>query len=166
MTTSALDLIQTGTVSQIALIPGISSSKAVPPYELFKPMPAAAAEEVLTVTLPDAYPGAVVSLNEDLISVVEVHQQLGGAWAIYRVPVYVALYATSDGTVAGEARRLVWSLGESVQRTLMAFSPSVPGITVWPLVPERIEQILVDANTHGLLMEFWAKYQLQGTPLN
>jgi len=166
-----MESIEANTVARLLTVSGINSAKAVPPAEMFTPHPTK--ENFSLPTMPDSYPGCVVSLNDDETEPASIpgndgaiKQRFGAAAMCWRVPVYVALYATSDGTTQTGARFLAWQLSELVIKSLMKFRPAdastqAAGTSMWPLEPEKIEPILVDANTHGMLMKFGAIYQIQ-----
>jgi hypothetical protein len=161
---SALEAIETSTTATIRTIAGMASARPASQFELFKPMKVGEDIELRPNTLPDAYPGAVVSMNEDRVEAIEIGDpSMGCAQVVYRVPIFVVLYATSDGTVAGAARRLAWQLSEAIQLRLMVFVPApLPAYAtaMGPLVPGPYVPILADAAMHGVLLEFWAKYMV------
>jgi len=177
---SALETIQANVVAELKTVEGIGISpidgqpaaKAASPSQMFKITTHPNSNEIARidpVTLPDAYPGHVVSLNEDEIKLIDAESgSIGGhAVATYEVPIYVAGYVYTDGTDAEEARRLACRFGEATQRKLMVFCPitsDTAGMTApWVLRAAEFGPIPVDSNTHGLLMKFWAKYQLQAS---
>ncbi len=156
---SALELILAGVVAQIATVPGVTSAKAVPASQLFD-KPAKEGMDVRVATLPPSYPGAVVSVNEDEIHVEDVRQSGSTSVVLYRVAVYAAIYATSDGTVEAAAQKLVWQIGQAVDLAMMIFVPYVPNVATRQLEPAGFEPIVVDPTMYGLLMKWWARYQL------
>lgn len=151
MSDSALEAIATSAVAAGLTVAEILAGEEVTVTQIFERM-------------PSAYPGFVLSLNDDEVQVLQATQLYGGAAVMYRVPVYIALYATSDGTTEAAARRKVWKIGEAFQRKLMILTPTggPDGITFWPFEPDLFEPLLIDAHTHGLLMRFWAKYTITG----
>ncbi len=163
---SCLEAIEANTVTHVLTVSGVLSAESVPTSEMFKPMAGPDGEVFNVPTQPQAYPGAVISVNEDEVTPwEETNQSAGSGWFFYRVPVYVAIYATSDGTVAGSARKLAWKIGEAIQRSLVLFTPDGPllkpeGSTLYPLEPAEFEPIIADATTYGLLMKFWCRYQI------
>jgi len=136
-------------VTAIAAVAGIASVVAAPIINT-------------RARMPTAYPGAIVSLDDMAVEIAGVNQTAGAAQVTYKVPVYVAIYAISDGTVLNAARLSAWQFSEAVQRMLMLFVPNAPvaGVTYWPLKPEAVEPIIADANTHGVVIRLWAEYQI------
>lgn len=164
---SVLEAIETNTVARLLLVEGVKASKACAAADMFKPLPQTDGSIINEPTVPDDYPGTVTSIVDDQIEIVaNVNQSLGSATFAYRVPVFVALYVTSDGSVAGGSKRLAWKIAEAIQRDLVLFVPDngpaekPAGTTLWPLEPAEFESILADETTYGILMKFWAQYQI------
>lgn len=157
---SALELICTNTVAHLLTIPETAASKRVPITEMFR---RGSSDDRVVAEMPDAYPGYVTSLNDDEVEVLEVQQMYGSAHVIYRVPLYISQWVTTDGRVQGQAQLDAWARCDLTQTTLMTFTPlavPVPGLTMWPLEPAGFEPIVIDASTYGILMKWWARYQL------
>src|SRR4051812_30671210 len=115
MPNSVLEAIEEQTVAALAAIAGITSAKAVPVTEQFRQ---GSADDQFVAEMPDGYPGFTVSLNDDEIEIVEVKQSMSSSAAIYRVPVYAALFVTTDGT-SNDVRKLAWQFGELTQQTML-----------------------------------------------
>jgi len=168
MTTSALEIIETATVAEVALVDDVRDVRAVPLLELFIATPDSKVEggfkfTINTTSLPRKYSGATVSVDEDRVELVSSQQFASSSNVIYRVPVFIAAYARSNGAVTGSARRKAWALGEDILRRLLKFTPA--GFTdpdrAFMFKPGAFEPIIVDPHTHGLLMQFFAEYEIK-----
>jgi hypothetical protein len=171
MTTSALEIIEAATVAEIALVDDVQDVRALPLLELYNATPDPKVEggykfEIRTASLPRGYPGATVSVDEDRVELVndnDTKQYLGSSKVKYRVPIFVAAYARSSGAVTGAARRAAWAIHESILRRLLVFTPT--GFSdpdrAFMFKPGPYEPILIDAHTHGILMQFFAEYEIK-----
>lgn len=158
---SALEAIESSTVSALESVQGIASAKAVPLVDLFRP--GAEEPDIDLIYTPDAYPGATVSLNDDEVQVEHSHPIYQSQPIIYRAPVYVGIFTTTDGTLYGGARHAAWEIAEAVIRTLAVMTPSgMPdGAQAFgPLMPGPIESWGIDGNTHALVMKWWSKFRI------
>lgn len=167
---SAQNDILSAVVATLQTVPGLAAVDVVPIDLQFREVrqPAVSPdgisyEKVVVVpTLPSAYDGAVVSLNEYAARISVPVQNNNSAQAIIETPVFIAFYALGDQQVAGDAQRKVWALKQAAMKKLLLLSPesSDPDVRIWPLRPYEDEPILVDATTHGLLSKLWAKHAL------
>lgn len=168
---SALEIIETATIAEIALVDGIQDVRALPLLELYNATPDPKVEggykfEIKQASLPRGYPGATVSVDEDRVELVndnDTKQFYGNSKVKYRVPVFIAAYARSTGAVSGAARRAAWAIHEAILRRLLVFTPT--GFTdpdrANMFKPGPFEPILIDAHTHGILMQFDAEYEIK-----
>ncbi len=161
---SALEAIETSIGAQLLLVSGMQSAKAVAINE----MPGwPQTDEKETLTMPDLYPGCIYAVNDDEVELTgNLRAQNGTARANFRVPVYIAVFANSDGTQYGEARRKAWQMAELIHKQLVVFVPSGFPTNVFNVDPsvmtpaKESETLFIDHSTHGMLLKFWAHYQI------
>jgi hypothetical protein len=162
MATSVLQAIEETFVTALIATSGVASVKIVPAHQAFERF-GPGEDDIRVVTLPDDYPGCVVSLNERESKVVEDGESPGGGWRKYRVPVWVSTYAKSDGTDANEAKYKCWEVVQAIQTKMIVTSISFTGITIWPPVADSMENLPTDPNTYGVMQVFTVDYQLHAS---
>jgi hypothetical protein len=161
---SALEAIETSTVAHAAAIDGIESAKAVPIVDLFT-QESDGEVKLSYAALPELYPGVTVSINDDEIQLAPdgARPYAGAQSVIYEVPLYVGVFAATAGMSLGSARRAAWAATEAVIKALKTFSPTgFPDGTqgFGPLKPSSIEPVTIDETLHGMIVKFWARYQI------
>jgi hypothetical protein len=167
---SALKAIEDSVVAAMLLVDGMESADAVPLTEslTITELDTGGGEYDVICRPPKKYPGCNISLNDKEIEVIdEDGDQAGGtAFKTYKVPVFIAIYAYSDGAVMNSARYKAWHLAEEAERRLMVCTPSgLPEFAqmMGPLDSEGAAPLRVDANTHGMLLKVWARYRIMAT---
>jgi hypothetical protein len=161
---SPLEAIEVAVATQLATIEDLKSVTIAPLVDVF-PIDDDGYVSISNAILPDAYPGAVLSLNDEDITIEMEDRTIGPSTRsnTYRAPVFVAVYAQSDGTTEKDARWLAWDLAHQVIVSLGGFIPE-GAPEPWRIrMDERMEpgaitSILIDANTHAMLVRFYAKY--------
>jgi hypothetical protein len=164
--TSALQAVQDSTVAAIASIAGIEVATAVPIVDLFTMSADGDEIEIDRNYLPERYPGATVSVNEDEMTAVDVKVMSGTTSIMYSAPVYVGIFVSTDGAVIGEARRLAWKFGDAVIRTLAVMTPSgmPPGAQAFgPLVPKALQSLPIDSANYAVFVKAWAQFRIVAT---
>ena len=162
---SPLRAIQESTLAAILAIDDVTSAIAVPPWRLFKPPPPVGEMiEVKPDSMPPSYPGAVLSLwEEHVVPDGEPQQQYGQIVVIYKVPVTVCFYATSDGSDLHEARFRALKIAQAAHITLPLFTPTgfpANSAAFGPLGPGSWWTIPMDPSRGGVMLDFTARYQV------
>lgn len=158
---SPLQAIESAIVAALHEVPDLADDDRVvilPAHEAMKD-----GEIVIQRTLPNKYPGAVVSLAERDIEIVGGQTTMGeGGIRIFRVPVWVSLYATSPsgGAVANDAKHEAWRIKHLIDIEMVVTSWSFGGVTAFPIDTKAVENLPTDANTHGLMLIFSVDYQI------
>jgi hypothetical protein len=169
MAASVLEAVETTAVAQLLITQGVTSAKPVPCGQMFSVHKNKAGDDVLVPqTLPDSYPGCVISVVEE-----DVREQPGGiqnpssARAMFRGSLYTAIYAASpsQGVVANDARYKAWEVGEAIIKAFMLLVPdgAPVGVTPWPLRFGKMWELEVDATTHGLMLVHLFDYSIAVT---
>lgn len=166
MADSPLEAIEVSVAAELALVTGLESVSVAPFADAFT------FNEDGTVslnhsTLPDEYPGAILSLNDDDITVVAEDRTIGPrtTFVKYRAPVFIAVYADSDGTTEPAARWAAWKIAHRVIARLVEFIPSgeeSPWVieTDERLEPGALTPIVIDPHTFAVLVRFYATYYM------
>jgi hypothetical protein len=158
---SILRTIEEATVAALLEMPQIESAKIVTIDRWFTKdkdgSPKLNAQEVL----PESYPGATVAVDDDFLEAERQQDIAQKQRAIFRVPVWVCIFTTSDGTVDGEALEAVRQLWQDVTLRVMKVHPYVPpGTMMRALKPVAMDRLMNDATTFGVLMKFSAEFAL------
>jgi hypothetical protein len=168
---SPLEAIETSVAAEIALVPGLSADAIIlapfaDHYTQLEDGTVALDEE----TLPPGYPGVVLSLNDEDITVVIEDKNLGPReqYVRFRVPVFMAVYATSDGSTLTAARYKAWEIAHAIIARLVNFIPSgAPEPWVIEvdevLEPGALTPRLIDSMTFAILVRFYARYYVVAT---
>lgn len=164
---SPLEAIETSVAAELVTVPGLLAVTVAPFADMFPVDPEFGAISLNRTTLPDKYPGAVVSLNDDDITVAIEDRTLGPrtVFNTYRAPVYIAVYAQSDGTTEPAARWKAWEIAHAVIAQLVEFRPT-GAPEPWKIEadelmePGNITPVVIDSTTYAVIVRFYAKYYI------
>lgn len=166
MANSPLEAIEVSVAAELLTVTGLESVTVAPFADAFS-FREDGTVDLNRSTLPAEYPGAILSLNDDDITVTTEDRTLGPVtiFVKYRVPVFVVVYATSDGSAGHTARWKAWEVAHAVIAKLVDFKPS-GAPTPWIIeVDERMEPgaltpIVIDPSTFAILNRFYASYYM------
>lgn len=128
-------LVTNGTLKQV---------KAVPADALFQ-------------GAPDLYPAALVTVQEARPKA-PANKVSGRIQLSYTIPVWIGVYANSDGAEVGDARASAWPLVDAIIAApadggLTGFVPSMgQGDAPLPLAPTNIVPFTIEAGKYGIMI--------------
>lgn len=166
---SPLEVVETGVAAELDAITSLASIKIAP---FIKPKriedDGTATITIDDMTLPDGYPGAVLSLNDEDIAVT-VEEWSTTPYVrklVHRVAVLIAIYAHSDPNDANArpARHVAWEIAHEAIDRLSSYT--LTGIPApWEFDPDVLAEgpmssMVIDQSTHLVLLRFYADYYI------
>ena len=151
-------------VAALLTVPGMESAKIVPLTRAFEFRERDDGSFVLDHhEMPDRLPGAVVAINEGGIERHTLNQSTD-LQISYRVPLVIAIYASSDGNTLMSAHHIAWRLTEQSILVLGKTMPSgFPGGMqgMAHFEPGDFAPIEMDDTNHGMALHVFAVYAMR-----
>ncbi len=161
---SAIQAIETSIQAALMAVSGMTSAKAVLEFDDLY-VPGNGKDQGGFMGKPDSFPGSLFCLSKDEITYPDKERiaTVGQSRMRVVIPLYILIVATSDGSVATDARDLALKLNEDAILTLATTIPSgFPAYSAafGPFDPKGYHEYPVDTKTHGILSRFIVQFQM------
>lgn len=149
-------------VSGLATYNGAPAVKTCPSNLMFGKTERDGFEVVRPQTLPDAFPGCVVSLVEHEGKLVDFINGPSSGQRRFQVRVVVTTYVISEsgGVITDDAQLLCWAIAHRIDIAMVTTFARGESWNPHPYRTETIEQAPTDANTYGVIQTFVAEYSI------